>query len=75
MIMTRQGTVATFDAGTQCGDVLLDDGLRLPFAAAAFARSGLRSLRFGQRVRLEIDGSGADQTIIALTVVTLPMPS
>ncbi len=73
MIMTAQGTVATFDAGTGCGDVLLDDGLRLPFDGAAFARSGLRSLRFGQRVRLEIDGSGDDRTIVALTVVTLPL--
>lgn len=73
MIMTAQGTVATFDAGTRCGAVLLDDGLRLPFDGAAFTRSGLRSLRFGQRVRLKIDGSGDDRTIVALTVVTLPL--
>jgi hypothetical protein len=54
--------------------VLLDDGLRLPFDATAFARSGLRSLRLGQRVRLEIEGRGDDQAVTALTVVTLPLP-
>ena len=53
--------------------VLLDDGLRLPFGAGRLRRSGLRSLRLGQRVWLEIDGSGDDQTITALTVVTLPL--
>ena len=71
--MTKQGTVATFDAGTGSGSVLLDAGLRLPFGAVAFGRSGLRSLRLGQRVRLEIDGGEDDQRVIALTVVTLPL--
>lgn len=73
--MSAQGTVSSFDAGTGSGSVLLDDGLRLQFAKAAFARSGLRTLRFGQRVRLEIAGTGDDQVITALTVVTLPLRS
>jgi hypothetical protein len=70
--MTTQGTVATFDSRAESGTVLLDDGLQLPFGARAFARSGLRSLRLGQRVRLELAGSGDDLRVIALTVVTLP---
>jgi cold shock CspA family protein len=54
-----QGTVATFDARTHTGTLLLDDGTELPFPATAFARSGLRLLRLGQRVTLEADDSGA----------------
>ena len=53
-----QGTVATFDAQTRSGTLLLDDGTELPFPAAAFARSGLRLLRLGQRVSVETDATG-----------------
>lgn len=53
-----QGTVATFDAKTRSGTLLLDDGTELPFPAAAFARSGLRLLRLGQRVSVETDATG-----------------
>ena len=70
---STQGTVATFDPETRSGSVLLDDGLQVPFGSAAFARSGLRSLRFGQRVRLEIENSGEHQTVRGLTLVTLPL--
>jgi len=72
-VTSRQGTVATFDAATSSGAVLLDDGLQLAYDAAAFARSGLRSLRLGQRVRLEIEDHGPDRRVTALTVVTLPL--
>ena len=48
-----QGTVATFDAQTRSGTLLLDDGTELAFPAAAFDASGLRLLRLGQRVRVE----------------------
>jgi cold shock CspA family protein len=53
-----QGTIATFDADTHTGTLLLDDGTELPFPAAAFQRSGLRLLRLGQRVTIEADSSG-----------------
>ena len=64
-----QGTVATFDPGTRDGTILLDDGREVAFPAAAFAASGLRLLRLGQRVRLDRDGSGA---IVKITLPTLP---
>jgi 2-phospho-L-lactate/phosphoenolpyruvate guanylyltransferase len=51
-----QGTVASFDDREHRGTVLLDDGTRLEFDAAAFDASGLRLLRLGQRVRLEWRG-------------------
>jgi len=53
-----QGTVATFDEPTGAGSVVLDDGTRVEFPAAAFAASGLRLLRPGQRVGLVHDATG-----------------
>lgn len=37
------------------GTLLLDDGRELPWSAAAMAGSGLRHLRVGQRVSIEVD--------------------
>ena len=68
-----QGTVASFDVATRTGAVLLDDGLRLPFDAPVFNRSGLRTLRFGQRVQLELGGGDDHRVVTALTIVTLPV--
>lgn len=56
VVRTRQGTVRDFDPTTGAGSVLLDDGRGVPFDGSAFAASGLRLLRFGQRVRLETVG-------------------
>jgi 2-phospho-L-lactate guanylyltransferase len=53
-----QGTVATFDPGTNAGTLLLDDGTELAFPAEAFRRSGLRLLRLGQRVTIETGPGG-----------------
>ena len=61
-----QGTVATFDETGHHGTLLLDDGTPLPFAAEAFAASGLRMLRLGQRVRIERDSDGV------VTLITIP---
>jgi hypothetical protein len=44
----------------------------LAFDAAAFATSGLRLLRLGQRVRLEIDDAGR---VRSLTIATFPDPA
>ncbi len=64
-----QGTVATFDPETGSGTVLLDDGSQVEFSGQAFANSGLRLLRLGQRVRLERNESGE---LVRLTLPTLP---
>ena len=53
-----QGTVATFDEPTGAGSVVLDDGTMVEFPATAFAASGLRMLRPGQRVGLVHDATG-----------------
>jgi cold shock CspA family protein len=68
-MQTSQGTVASFDADSTAGTVLLDDGSEVAFPATAFATSGLRLLRIGQRIRLE---HGEDGTVSRVTLVTLP---
>ena len=52
--------------------MLLDDGIELPYDAAAFDAGGLRLTRVGQRVRISVDGSGT--RVLALTLATLPDP-
>ena len=70
---TVQGTVARFsDDGS--GSVVLDDGSPLPFDAAAFAASGLRLLRPGQRLALRVAGDGPDRRVTALGLPTEPLP-
>ncbi|MDT7843584.1 hypothetical protein [Streptomyces justiciae] len=59
-----QATAYTYDAETRTGSVLLDDGNPVPFDAPAFDAGGLRLLRPGQRVRIELDGD-------KVTLVTL----
>ena len=66
-----QATVSRFDAGSGDGAVLLDDGRELSFAADALAGSGLRLLRPGQRVRVELSGSGDRPSVQHLQILTL----
>ncbi|MFI9051223.1 hypothetical protein [Streptomyces sp. NPDC053427] len=77
-----QATAYTYDDATRSGSVLLDDGTPLPFDAAAFDAGGLRLLRPGQRVRIELageadgtDGAEAGQgdgrRIVLITLQTL----
>jgi 2-phospho-L-lactate guanylyltransferase len=66
-----QATVRSFDPHTRSGTVLTDDGVELPYTAGVVAPR-LRMLRIGQRVRIEVDGSGADARVRSLTIYTLP---
>ncbi|MDN5794728.1 MAG: cold-shock protein [Intrasporangium sp.] len=60
-----QATVHSFDPDRLSGSVLRDDGVELPFDAAAFATSGLRHLRVGQRLTVEI----TDERVTALRIL------
>lgn len=51
-----QATVHTFDTATTAGSVILDTGKVVPFAAEVFEGSGLRHLRVGQRLSIEVSG-------------------
>lgn len=68
-----QASVHRFDEAAFTGELITDAGRVLPFDAGAFARSGLRTLRVGQRLnvdhgpdgirRLWIEGIGTGQQI------------
>jgi cold shock CspA family protein len=68
---TVQATVRTWSPETGAGTALRDDGTLLDLPAAAFAASGLRALRPGQRVRVEHDRAGR---VVLVTILTLPRP-
>ena len=67
-----QATVRGFDPATRSGSVFLDDGTIVGFGPAAFAGSGLRLLRAGQRVAIRCDPGG---TVVSLTLATFPLPA
>ncbi|MEV0265298.1 hypothetical protein AB0I49_28735 [Streptomyces sp. NPDC050617] len=58
-----QATAYTYDFETRSGSVLLDDGTPLPFDAAAFDAGGLRLLRPGQRVRIEVAAAESEAAV------------
>ncbi len=66
-----QGTVKGFRDETRSGSVLLDDGTEIAIPPEAFSASGLRSLRFGQRVKFGVAGDGADRRMTWIDIVTL----
>lgn len=65
-----QATAYTYDSETRSGSVLLDDGTPVPFDPAAFDAGGLRLLRPGQRVRIEVEGEGEQRRITLVTLQT-----
>ncbi|MHB9758603.1 hypothetical protein ACYBSK_29830 [Streptomyces sp. BYX5S] len=66
-----QATAYTYDSQTRSGSVLLDDGTPVPFDAAAFDAGGLRLLRPGQRVRIEVQETPGAADPRRITLVTL----
>ncbi|WP_394430037.1 hypothetical protein [Streptomyces sp. SGAir0957] len=65
-----QATAYTYDPDSRSGSVLLDDGTPLPFDTAAFDAGGLRLLRPGQRVRIEVQDAGEARRITLVTLQT-----
>ncbi|HMA47031.1 MAG TPA: DNA-processing protein DprA [Frankiaceae bacterium] len=65
-----QATVRTWSPETGDGTALRDDGSELALPAVAFAAGGLRALRPGQRVRVELEGD----RVVLVTVATLAPP-
>ncbi|NUO89335.1 MAG: cold-shock protein [Dermatophilaceae bacterium] len=60
-----QATVHRFDPDTHSGSVLRDDGVELAFEAPAFEASGLRLLRTGQRLTVDV----VDDVVVAMRIV------
>lgn len=66
-----QATVSRFDDSTRSGAVLLDDGVELPFEGSALTGTGLRLLRPGQRVRIELSDDAGERRVERLQILTL----
>jgi hypothetical protein len=66
-----QATVARFDAGSSSGDVVTDAGFMLPFGPDAFATSGLRHVRPGQRLTVSLEGAGPTSVVVAMRLETV----
>lgn len=64
-----QATVATFVPEAGSGTLLRDDGVELWFGADAFAVSGLRLLRPGQRLAVKV----VDGVVVALGLPTIEL--
>jgi hypothetical protein len=64
-----QATVLDFDTDDLDGHIVFDDGRTMSFSREVFLASGLRLLRPGQRVRVEL--SGDDDIVVSLTIATL----
>ena len=52
-----QASVHTYDDESGSGSVLLNDGREIPFDGTVLDASGLRRLRLGQRVSIEMSES------------------
>lgn len=52
-----QASVHRYDDNSGSGSVLLDDGREIPFDVSVFDASGLRHVRVGQRVSIEMSGA------------------
>jgi cold shock CspA family protein len=66
-----QATVSSFDPVERSGAVLLDDGTELSFVGDALTGTGLRLLRAGQRVRVELTERDGARTVGHLQILTL----
>jgi len=64
-IRAMQASVHAFDPETRTGSVLRDDGVQLSFDAHAFDASGLRLLRSGQRLTVEV----VDDLVVSMRIV------
>ena len=52
-----QANVHRYQPENRSGSVLLDDGREIPFDGSVFDTSGLRHVRPGQRVSIEMSGT------------------
>ena len=69
-----QGTVKSFDPATKETVVLTDDRREWWVPPEAFARSGLRLLQLGQRVKFRAEGEPPDARVTYVNILTLPDP-
>jgi hypothetical protein len=69
-----QATVYRYDPASGSGSVLTDDGTVLPFELDALRLSGLRHLRPGQRLTVELSAAGRISQLTLGTIGALLRP-
>jgi cold shock CspA family protein len=65
-----QGTIKEFDGDSRSGSLLTDDRNEVVFDSGSFADDSIRVLRFGQRVRFEVEDDGGRSIARSLRLVT-----
>ena len=64
-----QASVHRYNDENGSGSVLLDDGREIPFDAKVFDASGLRHVRVGQRVSVEMSATALTTSLTRLWIV------
>ena len=64
-----QASVHRYDDESGSGSVLLDDGREIPFDDKVFDASGLRHVRVGQRVSIEMSSTRPTTSLTRLWIV------
>lgn len=65
-----QGTIKEFDGESRSGSLLTDDRNEVVFDSGSFADDSILVLRFGQRVRFEVEEDGGRSIARSLRLVT-----
>ena len=65
-----QGTIRDYDVGERLGSLLLDDKTEVLIDATSLEGSGIRYLRIGQRVSLDVSEEGGRKVARRLRIVT-----
>lgn len=67
-----QGTIKDFDLETVRGSLLMDDQTEVAIDSGSLERSGILTLRLGQRVIFELGDDGGTPVARRLRLVTFP---
>jgi cold shock CspA family protein len=67
-----QGTIKDFDLETVRGSLLMDDQTEVAIDSGSLERSGILTLRLGQRVIFELGDEGGTPVARRLRLVTFP---
>lgn len=67
-----QGTIKDFDLQTVRGSLLMDDQTEVAIDSGSLERSGILTLRLGQRVSFELEDDSGSPVARRLRLVTFP---
>ena len=65
-----QGTIKGFDETARTGSLLTDDRTEIAIDERSLQEDAIRTLRFGQRVRFDVEEEGGTKVARRLTIAT-----